>query len=521
MNSKVTISKSLVVINTISGLLSKGVNLAVLIWLQQYLIKRISAEEYSLYPVFVSMLMFLLIAKTVFTGGIARYLIAARAKGDDKKISEIVSSTFVLNCFVALIFFLLSYPLIINIEHVIRVDDAYILDSRIMMFVMVISFCLRLMFSSFESGLMVEQHFIIINVINLSQNIVRLILLLIVLESFEPRIVYVVIVTESCQILGLVFLCYFSKRKLPFMKFELSSVKKDVLKDVLNFGLWSFLGMIANRIRIFADPLILNRLTNPYQVTIFYLGSLIPRQLDGTISRSLYSILPSITAMYETGQEERLVRTYIRVGRIMIWGFMFISVPLMVVSKEIFGLYTDNMYAESATVFLILITASGLQQAYSSVYRISYAMARIKQYTVISFVSQMLNLALTIYLILYYKLDAFGAAASTLIVRLLVEFPLLSLLGVKLLKIKYSYWFYNSFIKGIVPALFTYILLSIAKFYWPVSGWVGVVYLICAGCITYILFMFTMLDKEDKKDMIKLVDFIKNKFHSTKTLNKT
>jgi len=59
VSTKVEISKRLVFINSLSGVATKVLNIAVLVWLYRYLLKRISTEEYALYPVLASLIAFL------------------------------------------------------------------------------------------------------------------------------------------------------------------------------------------------------------------------------------------------------------------------------------------------------------------------------------------------------------------------------------------------------------------------------------------------------------------------------
>ena len=153
--SGVPIDKGLFLRNSASGLIAKIVNLAVLVWLQQYLLSRIPTEEYSLYPLFTSVLMLMLIAKAIFTGGIARYLIAARARNDSVAIEEITSSTFFLNTIVSAVFLAIALPAAFNIEKLLTIDAMYVRDARLMMAIMVVSFALRLALASYESGLIV------------------------------------------------------------------------------------------------------------------------------------------------------------------------------------------------------------------------------------------------------------------------------------------------------------------------------------------------------------------------------
>ena len=167
--SGVPISKGLLLLNSTSTALAWTANLGLLVWLQQYLLSRIPPAEYSLYPVFTSILLFLLVVKAVFTGGIARYLMAARSHNDTESVSEIVSTTFVLNVGIASLFLAIGLPIAANIERVITVAPGYYADARIMMGVMVASFALRIALASFESGLVVEQRFVTISAVNLSR----------------------------------------------------------------------------------------------------------------------------------------------------------------------------------------------------------------------------------------------------------------------------------------------------------------------------------------------------------------
>ena len=139
--------------------------------------------------------MFLLIAKAIFTGGIARYLTAARARDDDEEITEIVSSTFAVNVIVAFLVLLVGLPAATIVDKILVIDEAYVSDARFMMGIMVLSFAARLAFASFESGLIVEQKFVIINTIILSQILLRLVLLLILLIVISHRVIWVAIAT--------------------------------------------------------------------------------------------------------------------------------------------------------------------------------------------------------------------------------------------------------------------------------------------------------------------------------------
>ena len=58
MNETVPISKRLVLINSASSMIARMLNVTVLLWLHRHLLGRISAEEYSIYPVLMAVMVF-------------------------------------------------------------------------------------------------------------------------------------------------------------------------------------------------------------------------------------------------------------------------------------------------------------------------------------------------------------------------------------------------------------------------------------------------------------------------------
>mgnify|MGYP000709419330 CR=1 FL=1 len=90
----VEISKRLVIINSVSSILTMAIEVLFNFWLYQYLIRRITPEEFSLLPVVMSIMIFIPLLTVFFTSGIGRYIIDAYARGDEEGVTRIISSIF-------------------------------------------------------------------------------------------------------------------------------------------------------------------------------------------------------------------------------------------------------------------------------------------------------------------------------------------------------------------------------------------------------------------------------------------
>ena len=72
-------SKKTVLVNSSSFAITRAINILVLVWLYQHLLKRISPSEYSIYPVLMSLMAFAPLMTGVLTSGIGRYVVEAYA----------------------------------------------------------------------------------------------------------------------------------------------------------------------------------------------------------------------------------------------------------------------------------------------------------------------------------------------------------------------------------------------------------------------------------------------------------
>ena len=70
----VPIDKKLALVNSASSLATYGIQISVLVWVHQYLIRRMSPEEYSLMPVLNSLLLIFPLFSTILTSGISHYV---------------------------------------------------------------------------------------------------------------------------------------------------------------------------------------------------------------------------------------------------------------------------------------------------------------------------------------------------------------------------------------------------------------------------------------------------------------
>ncbi|HEU5337263.1 MAG TPA: hypothetical protein VFU27_14930, partial [Terriglobales bacterium] len=189
----VSTKHSFLILNSASGLAERIVNLLLQVWLYQYLIKRISPEEYSLYPVVTALLVFIPPVMAVLTSGLARYAVEAYTRGDYLQITEITSTIFPVLLGAGLVLAVVGAILTRYLDYVLKIAPHHLSDARLMVLLLFGSLALRFMLTPFGVGLYVCQQFVILNALNLVQTLFRLGLLVALLLGISAHVIWVVV----------------------------------------------------------------------------------------------------------------------------------------------------------------------------------------------------------------------------------------------------------------------------------------------------------------------------------------
>lgn len=149
-----------IAVNAISAAVTQVLSLSVLVWLHQYLLRRVSAEEYALYPLCASLLVFAPLLSGVFTSGVGRFLMAADARGETARVAEIVSTMQVVVAGAAAVMLAIGAALCWQVQPLLALTPAQVPEARRMLALLVGTAALRLLLAPRAVGLVVRQRFV-------------------------------------------------------------------------------------------------------------------------------------------------------------------------------------------------------------------------------------------------------------------------------------------------------------------------------------------------------------------------
>ena len=503
--ARLEISKKLVLVNSASSAVTIALNISVLVWLQQYLLKRISAEEYSLVPLMAAIMAFAPLLSTVLTGGIGRFVTVAYARGDDEEVTRICSTMLPVLAAGGIAFLAVGWTGAWYIDHLIRIVPSRLWDSRIMMALLVFSTALQLPAAAFESGFIIRQKLVLQDLIGVSCQLLRFLVLFSLLFGVSTRVLWVIVASVTSDLVNLAISVPISLRLIPAQRFRWNAVRWSLAREITNYGGWTLVNQIAQTARMAMDPLILNRFASAIDVATFNVGGMVPRQLSVLINPLTRPFIPILAALYATGDSTRLRNTYLRTARYNAWVVLAVAVPAIVFNKELMLLYLGGKYQGAGAVMAVLLVVAILNVFNVMGPAALMAAGEMRGFASRQIIVHSVNLLLTILFVAYLRMGAFGSAAATLLATLGLDTVLTWRLSWRITHTPGSAWVREVLIPTVVPALPSVFICLSAKCVFGITTWLGLFAVSAvSGTLNLILIAIFGLRDQDRIDIARV-----------------
>jgi glycosyltransferase involved in cell wall biosynthesis/O-antigen/teichoic acid export membrane protein len=437
--------------NAVSSVATRVLQLTVLVWVNQHLLRRIAPEEYSLLPLVMSLIVFADILKNVFTGGIVRFLVEADARNDDLEVTRIVTSMVPVLAGAALLCAAAGGAAAWWIDAILKIEPEYVPEARLMLFLLVGMLCLTILATPLAYGLYIRQKFPILNLIELGCETLRVVILLVLLLGVSTRVIWLVVATTCAGLASLAIRIALTRRLMPSIRLQSGAFSVPTIKRLTGYGAWTTLQGFTRLVSDAVPPLILNRFGTALDVAAFHLGRLPDVQMRRIVTAAALPAQPALTSIYATRGEEALRELYYHGGRYHLWLTLAIIAPLVVFAPEIVALYVGEKYAISATVASVLLGIYPFVWSSAMFYRIAHAVARIAAFNLCDAVVQGAIVLALFYAVAVQGWGAVGAGLAIAAVNVVLHLALMWPMGLRLVKGSWKQFARKTIVPGILP----------------------------------------------------------------------
>ncbi|MEN6338052.1 MAG: hypothetical protein ABFE01_27670 [Phycisphaerales bacterium] len=500
--SRFEISKRLLLINSASSIGAQILQFGLQFWQQQHLLHRISADEYVLYPLVMAITGLVPLFTVILTSGLGRYFVEAYARGDEARVSQIVSSMVPLLLVAGLLLMGLGLVLAWYVDWILVIPKGMIWDARLMLCLWFFSLAIQLPCGPMGHGLFVRQKFVTSNLISVGSTVVQTVILLFLLLAVSTRVLWVMVAMFAAQMFSLVVNMVASLRAMPSLRYRYQKIRWDLVRTVTGFGGWSFVLAVSLRTREYFVPLIMNHLASAVDVTSYTLGIMGRRQIDQWFDVASRPVHPIITGMYSMGAIDRFRNAYLRGGRIGLWVILLAVIPAVIFAEPVIVLYAGETYVEGGTVMALTLACYVLSAGNWLGWGMAVARAQLRRLSYRVCLTQLLAVLGILLLTGWLGLGAIGAAVASFVVMVFSDVFLMLPIGLRLAEVDLDTWVRKTLVPGLVPGCTAAVAwLSLNLLVKP-DSWLEVGWCTALGGLCYAAVLLGVcLEPRDKEDL--------------------
>ncbi len=322
------------------------------------MLQLLGPEEHGLYALATSVTGYLGLLSFGFGGTIVRYIAKYRAENKIQEIEKIFGLFLKIYGFLSIVAVLAGTIIAINVDQFfsMKLSAQQQQDLSKLLILLSLTTALSLMTSVVISIITAFEDFTFQKLIDIFSTIAIPIANLAVL-TMGQRSIGIVIVSVYFQIFILIIYWLRVTRKIRIHP-TFGSVNRDLIKEIILFSFYIFLGSVVDSLFWSTDKLLLGALVGTTAVSVYQIGStfnLMITQASSTISGLL---TPRITMIANNGEEadqKTLSHLFIRVGRIQFFIVFCLVSGFTVFGKIFINLWAGTNYADSYWIAILTL----------------------------------------------------------------------------------------------------------------------------------------------------------------------
>lgn len=492
--------------NATSCVVTRVLQAIVLLWVNQYLLKRIDPSEYALFPLVVSLIFFAELLKNMVASGIGRFLVEADARNDTKRMVQIVSSMAPVAVLSSIVIFVVGSWVVTNLGSLLAISGTLLPQAKVMLLLLVATICIDVAASPFSEGAYVRQRFVALNALELSCEVLRAGLLLALILGVSANVLWLVVASTVSSVVNVIGRVVLTRRWVPAIRCERGAFVWPVARQILGFSAWTGVQGITGMVTSMAPALLLNRFSNPLALAAFHVGRLPEMHVRSLAAVVSNPARPALTKLYAQGETDALRILYYRGGRYFLWLTLLPVVPLIAFAPEVIRLYAGDRYDSAVGVMVALLGAYPFLWASAMFFQIAHAMGKIRAYYVCDTVIQIVTLGAMFVTVGVLKWGAFGAAISIGGVGALFHVCLVWPMGLRLVQGVWSTFMRETVLRGCVPAAAALITAMPLRAVMELDSWWSVGLASAVSCAVYFgVVIACCMDEFDRSLVSRLI----------------
>lgn len=507
MNNQLSDNKKIAV-NSIFVFIKLVFSSVVSIFTSRWVLARLGIEDYGIYNVVGSIVIFLNVINTSMITTTYRYIAFEIGKGKDGNTNAVFNRSFLMHIGLAILILLLSESLgVFYLNNYMKISPDKLSDANFVLQISILTTIISTISVPFQGLLTANERFSTTTIIIIIADVYKIlaVLWLTHYNGNALRAYSIIMMIMNCiPLLMYATICY--KDYYYVIKWNLQK-EWYKYKEMISFSTWILLGAFTSICKHQGAQIIINFFWGTLLNAAFAVANQINHVLQTFSNNISVAANPQITKSYSGGNQNRTINITCVISKISAFILMVIGLPFFIETDFIFNLWLKEV-PEYAVSFCRLMTILALIDTLGAgIPALTQATGKIKVFQIVSSIWSLLCLPIAI---IAYK---FGGKPESITIIYIVSS--LIYVGIRLYLLKMilnfdiKYFIKESYIR-ILYVLIPMSLLIFIYFKIQIDGWMVLVGISVSEIILILLIWILGLSKDERN---RISNVIKSYIH--------
>jgi O-antigen/teichoic acid export membrane protein len=210
-----------------------------------------------------------------------------------------------------------------------------------------------------------------------------------------------------------------SKYCFPGLKIGLRWFRKEQVRELVNYSLWSMLNGVSSLVKFKLQPIVIAFFAGPVMVTHYVVGSRLADYFRDLLFQATNLTMPMLARYHVLEQNDQLREKLRFLSKVNTLLAVFGGGLIIIFGRAFIDRWLGPEYPDAYPVLVVLVTAMAVEVMIDPARTTMTAMGKIRFVSILETIEALINIALTI--ILVRSLGIFGAALGLAIPLLLLK----------------------------------------------------------------------------------------------------
>lgn len=454
------------------------------------MVMKLGAASYGFIGIANDFVAYISIIATIFNSVSARFIANSFYQKDYEKANGYFNSLIVVNIIISIILAIISIVLCFNLENILVIPADILFDVQLTFFLIFLSYILSLLTLVFTTSTYVTNRTDIQGLRNITNNVIRFILIIILLNCVSVRICWIAVSTLIATLIISFMNVHLTRQLTPELSVDFKLANVSYALELAKSGSWMVLISTSTILMRGLDLYIANNWLGSYEMGLLSIARTMPNNVTSVINTIGTLFTPMLIALYIHGNRVDLINS-IKESIDTIVMIMFVPLAgFIVFSFDFYRLWQNGLLESEIYIITTLSSITILQAFFNTATvvlgQISVVTNMLRMPVLVNFGCGILNIVIVFILLQTTTLGLYAIVIPSTIIMIVRYVFFNNYYAAYLLNQSKHTFFKTTFFAWVTIPILT-ITIMVYRYYFPIHSWKDLFIAVCiCGAIGYI-----------------------------------